>query len=160
MKYQWVTDAIGFYVFNSSCDAYQEILSCAKSMRLLLILEHLVWSTAKLFKRIPSLKHFYTQINKGHLRKAGGYSGRNGLLNITKMRTTVQKIWHNIYKALSQKFRYTQKKKKKKENSLRNIFFNIHWFTMTSILILVVIINVLTVLDFNGMSTCLGLFLM
>ena len=28
------------------------------------------------FKAFPRLNHFHTQINKGHLKKAGGYSGR------------------------------------------------------------------------------------
>ena len=44
-------------------------------------------------------EHFYVQWNKGHLRKAGGYSGRNVVFQLTKikMRTTVRKITHKIW---------------------------------------------------------------
>ena len=41
-----------------------------------IVLERLVWSTN--FKKwFPRLNHSYTHLNKGHLRKAGEYSGRN-----------------------------------------------------------------------------------
>ena len=57
----------------------------------------------------------HSQINKEHLRRAGGYSGLNVAATI-KMRTTVGITTQNIaHQASSQKFRWIMKKKKKKK---------------------------------------------
>ena len=49
-------------------------------------------------KWIPRLNHFHIQINKRHLRKAGGYIGCNIVLKLTtiKMRIIVRKIAQKI----------------------------------------------------------------
>ena len=89
------------------------------------ILESNVWPTVKLLKWFLRLNHFHSQINKGHLKKAGGYSGRNVVLQITitKMRTTVWKMTHKSVCLLS-----PPKKKMKREvfvwNSVMKTGFN------------------------------------
>ena len=64
-----------------------------------IVLECLVWSTVKLLKWFPGLNHFCTQINKGHMMKAGGYSSQNVVFQLTtkNMRTTV---WNNTAKII------------------------------------------------------------
>ena len=63
-----------------------------------IVLENLVWSTVKLLKWFLRLNHFYTKINKGHLRKFEGYSGRNFVFQLTtiNIRKIVQKITTEI----------------------------------------------------------------
>ena len=63
-----------------------------------IFLERLFWPTVKLLKWLSWLNHFHKQINKGHLKKAGGYNGRNIVIRITtiKMRSIIRKIAHKI----------------------------------------------------------------
>ena len=83
-KKKRITDAIGFYVSNSShetSDAFQ-VNRCEKQWRhylnnIFIVLEHLVWSTVKLRNDSTWEIIFYVQINKGHLRKVGWYSGQS-----------------------------------------------------------------------------------
>ena len=50
----------------------------------------IVWLLIKLGvqKWFPRLNHFYAQINRGHLRKAGGYSGRRDVKKNKKKKTS------------------------------------------------------------------------
>ena len=107
LKISRTTDAIWFYILNSSYDASWET-SCdashtdrhKKQWRYfnIIFLERLVWSTVKLLKWFLKLKHFYAQINKGHLRKVGGYSGWNVVTaNNNKDKDTSLKKNHTKY---------------------------------------------------------------
>ena len=54
---------------------------------------------SQFLKWFLSLNPLHTQKNKGHPQKAGGYSGRNDMLQlmIIKMRSTVWKIAQNMF---------------------------------------------------------------
>ena len=67
--------------------------------KIFIVLERLVWSTVKLLKGFSRLYHFYAQINKGHLRKAGGYSGWNAVFQLTtiRMRQQFEKSKQKLY---------------------------------------------------------------
>ena len=49
-------------------------------------------STWEIIFKVLRLYHFYAQINSGHMRKAGGYSGRNIVKNTIKTKTKVRKL--------------------------------------------------------------------
>ena len=57
-------------------------------------------------KWFPRLNHFYTQINRGHQRKAGGYSGQNVVKKKNKDEdNSPTTLTDKNHQASSQKFR-------------------------------------------------------
>ena len=70
---------------------------------------------------IPWLNHFYAHINKRHLGKTGGYSGRNVLFRLTtiKKRRTVRKITSKMIN-----FQFRKQEKNRKELDLANMVRN------------------------------------
>ena len=60
----------------------------------------------KFLKLFPRLNHFYAQINRGHLRKAGGYSGQNIVKKNNKDEDNSPKtLIDKNHQASSQRFR-------------------------------------------------------
>ena len=53
-------------------------------------------STVKLYKWFPRLNHFHTQINKGHLKKARGYSSQNVVLQLTTIKMMTNSLKNSI----------------------------------------------------------------